>query len=68
MVADGRSGLLVPPDDPAALALALAQTLETPEQTLRMGEFGRTMAAVYHPDAVLSQTLAAYGDVGTLER
>lgn len=68
MVAAGRSGLLVPPDDPPALALALARLLEAPEQTLGMGETARTTAAVYHPEAVLTQTLAAYHDVCTFAR
>ncbi|MDE3024562.1 MAG: glycosyltransferase, partial [Acidobacteriota bacterium] len=31
LVADGDTGLLVPPDDPAALARAIGKALEAPE-------------------------------------
>lgn len=37
---DGRTGLLVPPDDPAALAVALERLLSNPELAARMGTAG----------------------------
>jgi len=37
----GSSGLIVPPDDPGALAAAIRQIAETPERWGRMGEAGR---------------------------
>lgn len=40
-IADGESGLLVPPDDPAALASALIQLLSDPTLAQRMGKQGR---------------------------
>jgi glycosyltransferase involved in cell wall biosynthesis len=40
LVLDGETGLLVPPDDPAALSRAVAQALERPE----LGEAGRERA------------------------
>jgi glycosyltransferase involved in cell wall biosynthesis len=43
-VADGRTGLLVPPDDPAALAGALRDVLADRERGRRMGRAGRAVA------------------------
>ncbi len=63
MVTQGRSGLLVPPDDPAALAAALTKVLTASDPMRAMGEAARAAAAVYHPQTVLRQTLAAYEDV-----
>jgi glycosyltransferase involved in cell wall biosynthesis len=40
LVADGETGLLVAPDDPSALGLALAEALERPE----LGDAGRARA------------------------
>lgn len=44
IVADGETGLLVPPDDPAALAEALSALLENRELRDRMGAAGRRRA------------------------
>jgi glycosyltransferase involved in cell wall biosynthesis len=41
IVADGETGLLVPPADPAALAAALERLLADPRSARRMGEAGR---------------------------
>lgn len=40
-VTDGVSGLLVPPGDPTALAVALARLLRNPHEAARMGLAGR---------------------------
>ncbi len=45
LVEDGESGLLVPPDDPKALAEAILSLLGSPERRRAMGERGR--ARVY---------------------
>jgi glycosyltransferase involved in cell wall biosynthesis len=44
LLADGRTGLLVPPEDPTALADALAQLLSQPEQARQLGEAARLEA------------------------
>ncbi len=43
-VIDGETGLLVPPEDPDALARALRRLLEDPAERLAMGERGRALA------------------------
>ena len=43
-VADGESGLLVPPGDPAALAAAAARLLSDPSERERMGQAARRWA------------------------
>ncbi|MFC0247229.1 glycosyltransferase family 4 protein [Citricoccus parietis] len=44
LVQDGRTGMLVPAEDPAALAAALRQLLEDPELARTMGRAGRNWA------------------------
>lgn len=44
IVAEGASGHLVAPDDPAALASALRQVMSDPAQAMRMGEANRAKA------------------------
>lgn len=41
VVADGVTGWLVPPEDPEALAAALARVLDDPDEATRRGEAGR---------------------------
>jgi glycosyltransferase involved in cell wall biosynthesis len=45
VVAEGETGLLVPPGDPAALASALAALADDPARAARMGAAGRERAA-----------------------
>jgi len=44
-VRDGGSGLILPPEDPAALSSAIAALLDDPERRRRLGEYGRRFAA-----------------------
>jgi starch synthase len=44
LVADGETGLLVPPDDPAALAAAAQELLTDRERAVRLGIAGRKRA------------------------
>lgn len=43
-VREGETGLLVPPQDPEAIARALVRLLEDPERARRMGEAGKRWA------------------------
>jgi glycosyltransferase involved in cell wall biosynthesis len=44
VVEDGRTGLLVPPGDPHALAQALASVLADPIRASALGDAARTLA------------------------
>src|SRR5260370_13942884 len=65
VVSDGQTGLLVPPDDPAALAVALNALVGDPARAAAMGRAGRERAvaefgwqAIAAPTAALYQELA----------
>src|SRR5207245_5777728 len=49
LIEDGLTGLLVPPDDPAALAAALARLAADPALRARMGQAARERAAACFP-------------------
>ena len=60
LVADGETGLLVPPDDPAELARAVAQALGRPE----LGAAGRERARrEFSVARMADRTAALYRDV-----
>jgi glycosyltransferase involved in cell wall biosynthesis len=64
-VADGDSGLLVPPGDVAALSEALAKLLADPSLRLRMGESGRRRAIErFDVRKVVAATLEVYRRAG----
>lgn len=48
LVRDGDTGLLVPPDDPAALAAAVTRLAENDALRLRLGERGRALVEQQH--------------------
>jgi glycosyltransferase involved in cell wall biosynthesis len=61
LVADGETGLLVPPRDPAALRAALLRLMEDGELRGRLGAAGRERARTNLSwDAVTTATLEAY--------
>jgi len=64
VVADGDTGLLVPADDPAALAAALNSLLAEPGRAGAMGAAGRKRAlAEFSWDTIAAQTAALYADL-----
>ena len=61
LVAEGETGLLVQPDDPAALALGIARALEQPQ----LGEAGRERAhREFSVDRMARKTLDLYERLG----
>jgi alpha-maltose-1-phosphate synthase len=61
VVADGETGLLVPPDDPGQLAEALNTVLRDPDRAQAMGQAGRKRAvAEFGWQAIAAQTAALY--------
>ncbi len=63
-IADGESGLLVPPRDPAPLAAALLSALLDPERAAALGEAARArVAARFTLSRMVEGTLAVYGEV-----
>jgi len=61
LVADGETGLLVPPRDPAALRAAVERLLAEPELRERLGAAARARARErFGWDAVTERTLAVY--------
>jgi alpha-maltose-1-phosphate synthase len=64
VVDDGETGLLVPPEDPAALADALNSLLRDPARAAAMGLAGRKRAeAEFSWDTVGAQTAALYAEL-----
>ncbi len=63
-VVDLLTGLIVPPEDPVALAEALASLLSDPTRAAAMGEAGRSLAKEkFTTDAMMRQTTATYADL-----
>lgn len=63
MVEDEGTGLLVPPEDSAALARALDRVLARPDQAEAWGEKARRQGRRYRLDAILERTLHVYRQV-----
>jgi glycosyltransferase involved in cell wall biosynthesis len=67
IVEDGRTGVLVPPQDPAALAAALGALLRDPERRVRLGAAGRARAQAFTMERIAARFAELYrrllGDV-----
>ena len=61
-VVDGVTGLLVPPDDAAALAGAIIRLLDDPDEARRLAESARARVGRYAERHMVDETLALYGD------
>lgn len=57
-IAHGRDGLLVPPEDVAALAAALARVMDSPEERARLGGQAREIVVRYGPERILPRWTA----------
>lgn len=64
VVADGETGVLVPPGEPAALAAAVQALLQDPERAQALGEQGRRRAAEqFDVRLMLARTEQIYADL-----
>ena len=63
VVQHGATGLIVPPGDPGALAVALDSLLEDRETRQRMGEAGRLHARKYEAAALAPRVVEVFEDV-----
>jgi glycosyltransferase involved in cell wall biosynthesis len=63
LVRDGETGLVVPPDDPAATAKALTVVLEYPVRALRMARQARSEVEAFTWSRLRDQWAAAYAGV-----
>jgi glycosyltransferase involved in cell wall biosynthesis len=57
---DGENVLLVPPDDAAALAEAIAHLADTPELRQRLGQGAKEMSKAFGWDSIAEKTLEVY--------
>jgi len=62
-VRNGEEGLLVPPGDERALAIALISLLQDSALRQRMGESGQARARAYSWDKVAQRILRFYGEL-----
>ena len=66
VVADGQTGLLVPPGEPEPLAAALNALIRDPDRAAAMGQAGRKRAvAEFGWPAIAAQTVALYSELAT---
>jgi len=64
VVADGVTGLLAPPEDPASLAEEILKLLRNPALARRMGQAGlRRVRQEFGVDRMISSTLRVYGQI-----
>jgi glycosyltransferase involved in cell wall biosynthesis len=63
VVQHGRTGLLVPPGDPGALAAALDNLLDDPQTRLRMGAAGRLRARNFEAAALAPRVVEIFDGV-----
>jgi glycosyltransferase involved in cell wall biosynthesis len=65
MVADGATGILVPPENPEALASAMERLLLSPQLRCDLGEAGRKCAeTLFSPEKYADAMMELYNDAG----
>jgi glycosyltransferase involved in cell wall biosynthesis len=65
LLTDGENALLVDLDDPELVAAAIRRVLADEALATRLGEAGRSLAAQYSEEEMVSRFLQLYGDLTT---
>ena len=61
VVVDGKTGFLVPPEDPDKLAAAISKVLDDPQLAARMGKAGRSRVLdQFTWDRIAEKTISMY--------
>ena len=60
LIEEGKTGTLVPEEDPAALARAMRELFENPDRARAMGEFAATITRRYSWDSIAARHIALY--------
>src|SRR5207249_1605869 len=69
LIREGETGFLVPPEDPAALAAALARIVAAPDVAARLAARGRVLVEQHHPwSGVAPAYLALSAEVAGMRR
>ena len=69
LIREGETGFLVPPEDPAALAAALARIVAAPDVAARLAARGRVLVEQHHPWSVVAPAyLALSAEVAGMRR
>ena len=68
IVADGETGLLVPPGDSGALGVAMQRLAADPELRSRMGQAASRRAALFAPEVVVPKFERAYESASAARR
>jgi len=63
IVADGETGILIPPGQPKALRAAIMRIVEDPALAAQMGAAGRQRVVGFHASTVVGQIESLYGEV-----
>lgn len=60
LIQDGENGIIVPPENAEALALAITDLWASPEKRQRLGEAARATARMHTWDSIAERTLECY--------
>jgi len=63
LIDSGRTGILMPPEEPGELAQALREIFAWPELSVQLGRNGRGMVREYDWSRVARRHLALYGEL-----
>lgn len=66
LVEEGKTGMLVPEEDPAGLARAMPELFENPDRAHALGELAATIARQYSWDSIAARHIELYEELRAL--